>query len=158
MLNNKFTERWKPVVGYEDNYIISTYGRIVRLPYIRKNTLCSTDSHYITKLCSQDLSRQYPSVVLYKDSVRKRHSIHRLMGVAFIPNPENKPCINHIDGNKDNNNIINIEWVTYSENTLHSFKNGLQIHPMIGKHHSIETRRKMRESWVKRKARENAEI
>jgi hypothetical protein len=52
--------------------------------------------------------------------------IHRLVAQAFIPNPENKPQVNHIDGNKQNNNLINLEWVTVSENQLHSYKIGLK--------------------------------
>lgn len=52
--------------------------------------------------------------------------VHRLIASAFVPNPENKPCVNRKDGNKLNNSIDNLEWSTHSENTLHSFQNGLQ--------------------------------
>jgi hypothetical protein len=54
-------------------------------------------------------------------------TLHRLLAKTFIPNPENKPCVNHIDGNKLNNNLSNLEWVSYSENNKHAFKTGLRI-------------------------------
>lgn len=53
--------------------------------------------------------------------------IHRLLAINFIPNPENKPCINHIDSNRLNNNLENLEWCTYSENNKHAYKSGMQI-------------------------------
>lgn len=64
----------------------------------------------------------------------KPYRVHRLVAEAFIPNPNNLPCVNHKDGNKKNNCVENLEWVTYSENTIHSFKTGLQkkIHNQYG--------------------------
>lgn len=56
----------------------------------------------------------------------KQYRVHRVIATAFVPNPDDKSCVNHIDGNKTNNNVNNLEWVTHSENTLHSFANGLQ--------------------------------
>ena len=56
---------------------------------------------------------------------RKNESIHRLVEETFIPNPDNKPEVNHIDGNKANNHIENLEWCTYSQNNIHAYKNGL---------------------------------
>lgn len=69
----------------------------------------------------------YKSILLYKDGKYHHVLIHRIIAISFIPNPENKPCVNHKDGDKQNNNIDNLEWVTHSENTQHSFDNKLQI-------------------------------
>ena len=57
---------------------------------------------------------------------RKNRNIHRVIAETFIPNPNNLPCVNHKDGNKQNNRVDNLEWCTHSENTLHSFRTGLQ--------------------------------
>ena len=62
----------------------------------------------------------------------KTFMFHRLMAIAFIDNPENLPCVNHIDGNKLNNSLSNLEWVTYKENSQHAVRTGL-IHPAKGK-------------------------
>ena len=63
----------------------------------------------------------YKSVRLYNSDSHKRHSVHRLVAMAWLPNPENKPTVNHKDWNKQNNNLNNLEWATHSENTIHSF-------------------------------------
>jgi hypothetical protein len=60
------------------------------------------------------------------DNKKTSLNIHRMVAYTFIPNPENKPCVNHIDGVKSNNNVENLEWVTYSENQYHAFRIGLK--------------------------------
>lgn len=65
----------------------------------------------------------YKAIHIYNHT----YYIHRLVAKAFIPNPQSKPCINHIDGNKENNRIDNLEWVTYSENNKHAYKMGLKF-------------------------------
>ena len=64
---------------------------------------------------------------------RKNRNIHRVIAETFIPNPNNLPCVNHKDGNKQNNRVDNLEWCTHSENTLHSFRTGLQKTNRLGK-------------------------
>lgn len=77
----------------------------------------------------------YTHITMYRDSVPKQTSVHRLIATIFIPNPENKTQINHKNGIKNDNRVENLEWVTASENTLHALDNGLQNtrgrnHPM----------------------------
>lgn len=83
-------------------------------------------------------NRGYRIVDLYDGSGnRKTCKVHRLVGEAFIPNPNNKPQINHIDGNKTNNNVENLEWVNQSENMIHAWRTGLEpfhsSYGMLGK-------------------------
>lgn len=67
----------------------------------------------------------YERVILTKNGIRKTYSVHKLVALAFIPNLKNKTTINHIDGNKKNNNVSNLEWATEKENQIHKWKNGL---------------------------------
>jgi hypothetical protein len=66
----------------------------------------------------------YLATDLYVNGVRHKKRVHRLVAEAFIPNPENKPEVNHRDGNKMNNEVANLEWVTKSENCWHAWENG----------------------------------
>ena len=100
---------------------VSNKGRILSIERRARNGMK-------IKLRIKKISRSgqgYGAVNLYLDGVGNYHLVHRLVGMAFIPNPENKPCINHKDGNPQNNHVDNLEWVTYSENTLHAYRIGL---------------------------------
>lgn len=101
------TEVWKPVHEYEGFYEVSNMGRVRSL---RNN---------ITLRPVLD-SYGYSIVSLTVKGNHKCKKIHRLVAKAFIPNPEEKPCINHIDYNRSNNVVENLEWVTPKENTAHS--------------------------------------
>lgn len=118
-------EVWKDIEGYEGLYQVSTCGNIKSLAKPRKN---GNGRSYIQKekLLKQSFTTTgYKKVELYKDGKRKSFKVHRLVAIAFIPNPDNKPEVNHIDGNKINNNIDNLEWVTSSENSIHAYETGL---------------------------------
>jgi len=107
----KNNTEWKPVVGYEGLYEVSNKGEI--------------KSVKTQKLLKPRLSTGYAMVALWNNGVRKDLKIHRLVAIAFIGNPLNKPQVNHIDCIKLNNNVNNLEWVTNSENIKHAYKNGL---------------------------------
>lgn len=102
-------EVWKKIIGYE-NYEISNFG-VIRTDKAYKKT---------------DKSKIYYSVSLYCKNKSKHFYIHRLVAIHFIPNPLNKPCVNHIDGDKSNNSINNLEWVTAKENNRHAWDIGLK--------------------------------
>ena len=117
-------EVWKDIEGYEGLYQVSTCGNVKSLPKVRRNGTGT----YIQKerlLKPSNTSTGYKKVELCKDGKRKGFKVHRLVAIAFIPNPDNKPEVNHIDGNKINNNIDNLEWVTSSENSVHAYETGL---------------------------------
>lgn len=105
------------VVGYEGLYCVSNDGDVKSVhAYLRKPTASVN-----TTLKQYKNRYGYMYVVLYKDGKRKIRTIHQLVAQAFIPNPENKPQVNHINGDKTDNRVENLEWVTASENKLHSY-------------------------------------
>lgn len=114
---NKNIEIWKDITGHEGVYQISSNSRVRSLErYV--NCKMGKKSLKKEKLLKPDTSAFYERVRL-----EKWRPVHRLVAEAFIPNPENKPCINHIDKNKLNNSIENLEWVTHRENITHSLTN-----------------------------------
>ena len=114
-------EQWKDVVGYEGLYQVSSIGRIKALKktdrrgYTRQERMMNP----VISACGR------PVVHICKDGKRKTVFVHRLIAEAFIPNPEGKAEVNHINGIKDDNRVENLEWVTRSENMLHAEKTGL---------------------------------
>lgn len=106
-----YQDDWEPVKGFPD-YIVSDSGRVMSYKWERW--------HEIFPFCSQ---KGY----LYTNLGRsKRQSIHKLVAEAFIENPNNLSCINHLDGDKQNNNASNLEWCSYSENNQHAYDSGLR--------------------------------
>ena len=117
-------EEWKPIEGYEGLYEVSNLGRVKS---IERNVPFRGSSITMHGKVLKPYANEngYCFVVLYQNTRQKRHKIHRLVAETFIPNPEKKKCINHVDGNKKNNRVDNLEWCTHSENNKHAHDNGL---------------------------------
>lgn len=114
------TEVWRHVIGYEGRYMVSNLGRVqsigreVDYPNgvkinLSKRILKLTTHKYGYKIASMNMNGH-----------NKKVGVHILVAKAFIPNPDNKPQVNHIDGDKANNNVSNLEWVTSAENASHN--------------------------------------
>ena len=102
----------KDIKGYEGLYQIDENGNVYSFYKNRFLKPAPTSWGYLT-------------VELFKNGKGKTHKIHRMVAEAFIPNIDNKPLINHKDGNKQNNHFKNLEWCTYSENLKHAWDMGL---------------------------------
>lgn len=124
-LENYDGEIWLDLVGFEGIYKISNYGRIKRLQREwrsgRNGSQRKSLSESIVK--QRRLKSGYVKTTLCKDGVKKSYSVHILVAKTFIPNPENKPQVNHKDMNKENNMVENLEWNTAKENVAHCRKN-----------------------------------
>ena len=105
-------EVYVDISGYEGYYQVSNYGKVSN-----KNT---------GKILKPYLTRGYLRVSLYNDSGRKCKLVHRLVAEAFLPNPDNKSDVNHINGCKTDASVCNLEWVSASENMFHAHCNGLR--------------------------------
>ncbi len=121
------TEVWKDIPWYEWLYTVSNTGSVKSLRYRKK---------HIEWIINWGIDWPwYRFVFLSKNSISKRYHIHRLVALAFINNVYNKPCINHIDWIKINNDISNLEWCTYSENHKHAHDNWLMDNNSFKKNH-----------------------
>lgn len=111
IMNKEEKEIWKEIDGFPD-YEVSNLGRV-----------CSFKKKYPRIMKPGKSSSGYLQVILYTGGKGVRKTIHRLVAEAFVPNPENKPEVNHIDEDKKNNVAENLEWVTRRENNNHGTRN-----------------------------------
>lgn len=116
-------EIWKDVKGYVGIYKISSIGDVIGLDRVTNNPINLTTKGVLLK---PSIKRGYKCVVLQKEGKRTYPSIHRLVAINFLPNPENKPQVNHINGIKTDNRVENLEWNTSKENINHAFDNNLR--------------------------------
>lgn len=108
-------EEWKPINGFEGLYEISSYGKVKSFKVYPSGKILKP---------SPD-SGGYLRLSLMRAGKNKYVTVHRLVAEAFLPKVDGKTCVNHIDGNKANNRLDNLEWCTYSENIKHAIKTGL---------------------------------
>lgn len=124
-------EIWKAIEGTKGFIEVSNEGRVRSLlrgtPRVLKTTMDAKGYHRIRVTIERD---------------KKGFKLHREVAKAFIPNPYNKPQVNHKDGNKNNNSVSNLEWVTNKENTHHAIKNGLWDSVIEGSRRENESRKK----------------
>lgn len=114
------TKTW--VKGYENHYKVDTNGNVYSYKQSKRGK----------KLKVFINCGRYSAVNIHFQGKQKLCSVHRLIALTFIPNPENKPYVNHKDGNKNNNKVSNLEWCTHQENVDHAVKTGLYINAKRG--------------------------
>lgn len=139
-------EIWKEVVGYEGLYEVSNKGNVRSLNFGRMGI--------IKNLSFENTKYGYKRVILTKNRVHKKMFVHRLVAEAFIPNHENKPCVDHINTDRGNNKVENLQWVTQKENSNNpksvvNYSNSKlgENNPFYGKHHTAERNKKMSERF-----------
>lgn len=125
-------EIWKPINGYENIYLISSYGRVWNIKY--------------NKIMKNQQKHGYLALTLTKDKKQKGYLIHRLVALHFIPNPNNYPQVNHMDENKQNNHVENLEWCTSQYNNNYGTRNKRISKKNKHKPKSHETRLKISKS------------
>ena len=113
-------EIWKEIPNYEGYFEVSTLGNFRSKDRIIKYKQSGTRNYPGKSLKVEVMQDGYSRIVLMKEGVKKRYMCHRLVAETYIPNPDNKPYVNHIDGNRSNNCVENLEWCTQSENERHS--------------------------------------
>lgn len=120
-------EEWRDIDGYAGYYQVSNKGRVRSLDRVVKTSEKFGGKKKIKgKILACSKVEGYPAVALCKDGDEYKEFVHRLVARAFIPNPDNKPEVNHIDADRSNDNVENLEWVTHLENIQHSERLGLR--------------------------------
>lgn len=138
---------WYDIKGYENLYQINIVGDI-------KSLECTTNFNGKSYTKRERILKQgtrpngYKCVVLRKNNKSTSFLVHRLVAETFLPNPSNLPCVNHKDENKSNNSVDNLEWCTRLYNDNYGTRNIRLSNINIGKHHSEETKQKLREMFI----------
>lgn len=118
-------EIWRDIKGYEGMYQVSNLGRVKSLErQVQMKRYIKTLPEKIMKLTLN--KRGYLYIALCKNGRYQRYRVHRLVATTFIPNPHNKPQVNHIDRNVLNNSVDNLEWCTNEENMKHASATGFR--------------------------------
>lgn len=151
-------EKWKAIEGYEGLYEVSDCGRVKALErFVMNNGGLQHRSERILK--PSMVQGKYSQVILCKNGTTKAFRVHRLVADAFIPNPENKPFIDHIDTNPSNNHVANLRWVTVFENannplTRKHISDSKIGHPFWGRPLTAEERERQKAALKGRKLSE----
>lgn len=124
-------EDWQSIKGYEGFYEVSNYGRVRSVDRTIKYSDGRELSYKGMVLKPNASEGRYLGVSLYKNQKKERLYVHRLVAKAFIENSDNKPQVNHKDGNRFNNYTTNLEWVDQNENMKHAYDNGLSVNPRL---------------------------
>lgn len=130
-------EVWIPIKGYEKLYAVSNLGNVKAFEKTYNCSMGHTQARFQKEMLLKPFNtgRKYLVVDLRKDTSRKNFKVHRLVAQHFLPNKENKPQVNHKNGIVTDNRVDNLEWLTPSENVIHSYETGLQKIVTGEKHH-----------------------
>lgn len=119
-------EEWKDIDGYEGMYQVSNFGRVRSLDRVIKRATGFSSIHKGKILAMSDRGNKYLVVSLSKNDDRVSVSVHRLVAEQFLDTVDGLDQVNHIDGNKQNNHYLNLEWCNASLNAIHAFENNLR--------------------------------
>lgn len=127
-------EIWKDIPKYEGLYQVSNTGKVKSISHYTRNS--TKNSFRLTKgriLAQYKMPNGYMQVQLSKNELREKYYVHRLVADVFLDNKDNLSDVNHIDGDKNNNSVNNLEWCSHKDNQVHMFKNRMtkKAYPVV---------------------------